>query len=125
MKRSNNQNLWAWTALAYLLFIQHASTCRTGTSEQLLFLLILLSNICSARDVPLTPVTTKEGVCPRDNSGPAGASRKTAKCFVPDGKKVGAKGYKKLLLFVPDGVEEPEGEEKRWETECSWDNFHF
>ncbi|KAF2981949.1 hypothetical protein EK904_011903 [Melospiza melodia maxima] len=47
-------------------------------------------------DTPLTPVTTKEGMCPRDNFGPAWVSRKTAKCSVPNGKKVGTAGYKKL-----------------------------
>lgn len=109
MKRGNNQNPWAWTALANLLFIQHASTCRTGTSEQLLFLLVLLSNICSARDIPLPPVTTKEGMCPRDNSGPAGASRKTAKCSVPNGKKVGTSGYKKLYCLCLMGWKSQKG----------------
>lgn len=81
----------------------------TATSEQLLFLLILLSNICSARDVPLSPVTTKEGMCPRDNFGLAWASRKTAKCSVPNGKKVGTAGYKKLYCLCLMGWKSQKG----------------
>lgn len=64
-------------------------------------------------------MTTKEGMCPRGNFGLAWASRKIAKCSAPNGKKVGTAGYKETLLFVPNGVEEPEGEEEQWETECS------
>lgn len=80
-----------------------------ATTEQLLFLLILLSNIYSVRDTPLTPVTMKKGMCPRDNFGPAWVSRKIAKCSVPNGKKVGTAGYKKLYSLCLTGWKSQKG----------------
>lgn len=61
---------------------------------------------------------------PRENFGPAQPSRKTAKAPIPNGKKVGTAGYKKLL-FVPDGMEELGGEGSGRETEHGQDSFSF
>lgn len=77
-----------------------------------------MNNFCSCsfywvifvlQGIYLTPVTTKEGMRPRDNFGPAWPSRKIAKCCVPNGKKVGTAGYKKLYCLCLMGWKSQKG----------------
>lgn len=80
-----------------------------------------VSNICAARDV----TCTIENMHPRDNFGPAWPSRETAKSSVPNRKKVGTAGYKKLYCLCLMGWKSQEGREKDRRQNTVRINFHF